>query len=166
MRIRKRTTVVALAGVAALVTMGGAAALANDVSTLSGSKITPSKLPKTTFKQASLFVHTGTIYTHPGDKAHGGFAKTVTLLFDNDGKISTTGIPTVRRDVHERNDPEAGVGRLRSGCRSVEERLPVADHGRQRTGVDRAAVELQRLRAGVQRRSRRTATRRSCCSPG
>ena len=93
MRIRKRTTVVALAGVAALVTMGGAAALANNVSTLSGSKITPSKLPATTFKQASLFVHTGTTYTSPGDKAHGGFAKTVTLLFDDDGKISTTGIP-------------------------------------------------------------------------
>jgi hypothetical protein len=94
MRIRRRAAVVALAGVAALVTMGGAAALANNVSSLTGSKIIPSKLPKTTYKSASLFVHTHTNYTHPGDKAHGGFAKTVTLLFDNDGKISTAGIPT------------------------------------------------------------------------
>ena len=92
-RMRHRA-LLAFAGVAALVVVGSATAVANNVSTLSGSKITPSKLPATTFKQASLFVHTGTVYTAPGDKAHGGFAKTVTLLFDDDGKISTAGIPT------------------------------------------------------------------------
>jgi len=90
----RHRALLAFAGVAALVVVGSATAVANNVSTLSGSKITPSKLPATTFKQASLFVHTGTVYTAPGDKAHGGFAKTVTLLFDDDGKISTAGIPT------------------------------------------------------------------------
>jgi hypothetical protein len=94
MRIQRRNAaLIALAGVAALVTVGGASALANNVSTLSGSKITPSKLPATTFKPASLYVHTGTMYTHPGVKAQGGFAKTVTLLFDDDGKITTGSVP-------------------------------------------------------------------------
>jgi hypothetical protein len=93
MRIRRRAALVALAGAAALVTVGGATALANNVSTLSGSKIIPSTLPATTYKQAALFVHTGTIYTAPGDKAHGGFAKTVTLLFDDDGKVTPGTIP-------------------------------------------------------------------------
>jgi hypothetical protein len=65
----------------------------SNVSTLSGSKITPSTLPKTTFKPASLFVHTGTVYAHPNDAAQGGKAATVTLYFDNDGKLTLTGIP-------------------------------------------------------------------------
>ena len=60
-------------------------------------KFTPSKAPKTTYKNGKIFVHTHTNYTHPGDKAHGGFAKTVTLLFDNDFKFNTTAIPQVRR---------------------------------------------------------------------
>jgi hypothetical protein len=37
---------------------------------------------------ASLFVHTHTNYAHPGNKAQGGFAKTVTLLFDSDFTIT------------------------------------------------------------------------------
>ena len=94
MRIHRRHGArIALIGAAALLVAGAATALANNVSTLSGTKITPTKLPKTTFKPVSLFVHTGTIYTHPGDKAHGGFAKTVTLLFDNDGKITPGSVP-------------------------------------------------------------------------
>ena len=157
MRIQRRhATLIALAAAAALVTVGGASAgLANNVSTLSGSKITPSKLPATTFKPASLFVHTGTIYTHPGVKSQGGFAKTVTLLFDDDGKITTGSVPAVSRDLHERNDAEAGVGRLWSGRRSREERLSVAAQCRQRARFDRAAVELQRLRVGVPRQEHR-----------
>ena len=94
MRIHRRHGArIVLIGAAALLVAGAATALASNVSTLSGTKITPSKLPKTTFKPVSLFVHTGTTYTHPGDKAHGGFAKTVTLLFDNDGKVTPGSIP-------------------------------------------------------------------------
>ncbi len=95
MRFRTRYAVLtALAAAAALVVVGSATAVTNNTSTVSGSKITPSKLPKTTYKPAALFVHTGTVYAHPGDKAQGGYPKTVTLLFDNDGKINPTGIPT------------------------------------------------------------------------
>jgi len=43
--------------------------------------------------RASLFVHTHTNYAHPGAKAQGGFAKTVTVLFDNDFAVNQTGIP-------------------------------------------------------------------------
>jgi len=42
---------------------------------------------------SSLFVHTHTNYAHPGNKAQGGFAKTVTLLFDNDWTITPGTIP-------------------------------------------------------------------------
>jgi hypothetical protein len=94
MRTRRHHAVVlAFAAVIALAVVGTATAVANNTSTLSGSNVTPSKLPKTTFKSVTLFVHTGTVYTHPGNKAQGGFPKTVTLLFDNDGKINTAGIP-------------------------------------------------------------------------
>ena len=44
--------------------------------------------PHAIAKPASLFVHTHTNYAHPGNKAQGGFAKTVTLLFDNDFTIT------------------------------------------------------------------------------
>ena len=76
-------------------------------------KFTPSKVSKTTYKNGKIFVHTHTNYTHPGDKAQGGFAKTVTLLFDNDFKFNTTAIPKCAGDVHQRDDPEAGLGCLR-----------------------------------------------------
>jgi len=91
MRIRKRYVVLALASALALAT--GGIAQANNVSTLSGSKIIPSKLSANTFKPVSLFVHTGTVYTHPTQAALGGKAKTVTLYFDDDGTINLTGIP-------------------------------------------------------------------------
>ena len=42
---------------------------------------------------ATLFVHTGTVYAHPTQAALGGKAKTVTLLFDDDGKLNLAGIP-------------------------------------------------------------------------
>jgi hypothetical protein len=101
MRIRKRYVMLAFASAAALAVSG--IAYANHVSntsTLAGSKICLSgttcssvTLPKNTFKAASLFVHTGTVYAHPNDAAQGGKAKTVTILFDNDGKLNLTGIP-------------------------------------------------------------------------
>ena len=49
--------------------------------------------PGATAEPASLFVHTHTNYAHPGNKAQGGFAKTVTLLFDNDFTITPGTIP-------------------------------------------------------------------------
>ena len=49
--------------------------------------------PHAVAKPASLFVHTHTNYAHPGNKAQGGFAKTVTLLFDNDFTITPGTIP-------------------------------------------------------------------------
>ena len=50
--------------------------------------------PHATLTNASLFVHTHTNYAHPGDKANGGFTKTVTLLFDSDFAITPGTIPT------------------------------------------------------------------------
>ena len=49
--------------------------------------------PGATAEPSSLFVHTHTNYAHPGNKAQGGFAKTVTLLFDNDFAITPGTIP-------------------------------------------------------------------------
>jgi hypothetical protein len=94
MRIRKRYVMLAFAAVAALA-VGGLASASHttNVSTLSGSKITPSKLPRDTFRPASLFVHTGTVYAHPAEASLGGRAATVTLYFDDDGKLNLTGIP-------------------------------------------------------------------------
>ena len=90
MRIRRRYAIPALTAAAVLAFAG--LAWANNVST-ENFKFTPSKAPKSTYKNGSIFVHTHTTYTHPGDKAHGGFAKTVTLLFDNDFKFNTSAIP-------------------------------------------------------------------------
>ena len=49
--------------------------------------------PHGTFKSSQLFVHTRTLYAHPGNKSQGGFAKTVTLRFDNDFRIAPGSIP-------------------------------------------------------------------------
>jgi len=50
---------------------------------------TPSTgLSTTTRTSGQLFVHTHSDYAHPADKAHGGFASTVTLSFDSDGTIN------------------------------------------------------------------------------
>ena len=51
-------------------------------------------LPNHSAASNSLFVHTHTNYAHPGNKAQGGFAKTVTLLFDNDFALTPGTIPT------------------------------------------------------------------------
>jgi hypothetical protein len=57
--------------------------------------ITPNTgLGKTTFKPVSLFTHVATRYLHPGNKPSGGYAKTVSVLYDSDGKINPAGIPT------------------------------------------------------------------------
>jgi hypothetical protein len=90
MRIMRRYAIPALTAAAVLAFAG--LAWANNVSS-ENFKFTPSKAPKSTYKNGSIFVHTHTNYTHPGDKLHGGFAKTVTLLFDNDFRFNTTKIP-------------------------------------------------------------------------
>jgi hypothetical protein len=91
MRIRRRYAILALASVAALAVAG--VAYANNTSSVAGSKITPSTLPKNTRVPITLFTHTHTNYTNPGDKPNGGYAKTVTVMYDNDGTINLTGIP-------------------------------------------------------------------------
>jgi hypothetical protein len=100
MRIRKRYMLLAFASVAALAVGGVAHAITDNVSTLSGSKIclsgtscTSIALPRDTYKPASLFIHTGTVYAHPAEASLCGKAATVTLYFDDDGKLNLTGIP-------------------------------------------------------------------------
>jgi hypothetical protein len=96
MRIRKRYVIPAVASVAVLALAGVAQAVTNNSSSLSLSpktSFTPSKVSKTTYKSGTLFAHTHTDFAHPGDKAQGGFPKTVTLLFDNDFKFNTSGVP-------------------------------------------------------------------------
>jgi len=92
MRIRRRyVALVALAAAAALATVGLAVAAPDgNHSSVTGSKFSPSTLPKTTFKAGSLFVHTHTDYGHPpANQTDRAF-----LYFDNDGKLNTTGVPT------------------------------------------------------------------------
>ena len=92
MRIRRRyVALLALATAAALATVGLAVAAPDgNHSSVTGSKFSPSTLPKTTFKAGSLFVHTHTDYGHPpANQTDRAF-----LYFDNDGKLNTTGVPT------------------------------------------------------------------------
>jgi hypothetical protein len=91
MRIRRRYAILAFASVAVLAVAGVASA--NNTSSVAGSKVTPSALPKNTRKPIALFTHTHTNYTSPGNKPAGGFAKTVTVFYDDDGTINLTGIP-------------------------------------------------------------------------
>jgi hypothetical protein len=95
MRIRMRYAVpLALAAVAA-VALAGIAVAAPDgnTSSLQGSGIKPTTLPRLTYKNAALIVHTHATYAHPGIAAQGGYTDHAQLYFDNDGKLNTTGIP-------------------------------------------------------------------------
>jgi len=56
--------------------------------------ITPNTGLGSTFKNVSLFTHVSTKYLNPGNKASGGFAKTVSVLYDSDGRITPGTIPT------------------------------------------------------------------------
>ncbi len=96
MRNRKRHGVVlALAAAAALALVAVAVAAPDgNSSSLTGSKISPSTLPKTTYKAATLTVHTHAKYAHPGSSTQGGFTDHAQIYFDNDGKLTTAGIPT------------------------------------------------------------------------
>ena len=55
--------------------------------------ITPNTGLGSTFKNVSLFTHVSTKYLHPGNKPQGGFAKSVSVLYDADGKITPGAIP-------------------------------------------------------------------------
>ena len=72
--------------------------------------------PGATAKPASLFVHTHTNYAHPGNKAQGGFAKTVTLLFDNDWTITAGTVPTCTTRSSAGRTSAAGVGACGPGA--------------------------------------------------
>jgi hypothetical protein len=89
---RRRYLIVSLAALAVLA-VGAIANAATDNVSKENFKFSPSKVSKTTYKSGKIFVHTNTVYAHPGDKTQGGFPKTVTLLFDNDFKFNTTGVP-------------------------------------------------------------------------
>jgi hypothetical protein len=86
-------------GVALLtaVAVGGTASAnhTSNVSSLPAFSFAPKDLPNnTTFRAGQLTVRTHTNYSHPGDKARGGFAKSVSLLFDNDMRVNLNGIPS------------------------------------------------------------------------
>jgi hypothetical protein len=46
-----------------------------------------------TFKNVSLFTHVATRYLNPGNRPQGGFANRVTVMYDNDGRITPGTIP-------------------------------------------------------------------------
>ena len=97
MRIRMRYAApLALAAVVALAGIALAAPNGN-TSSLQGSGIKPTTLPKTTYKNAALIVHTHTTYAHPASTTQGGFVDRTQLYFDNDGKINATGVPRCDR---------------------------------------------------------------------
>jgi len=99
MRIRRRSAILVAVAATALGALGAAgAAQANNVSTLPTWNVTPSALPgpggTPPFANVQLNVQTHTVYTAPGNKPAGGFAKTVTLRFDDDVKLNLAGIPS------------------------------------------------------------------------
>jgi len=105
MRIRRRSAVIAL--LAATLGVGAYAITANAVLPITCPsaggvdnkscvtfKFTPSTgLSTTTRKAGSIEVRTHTNYAHPADKTHGGYARTVTLLFDSDFAINAAATP-------------------------------------------------------------------------
>src|SRR5262245_16818508 len=98
MRIRAGWMALSLAAVSAVVFTGIAmAAPDGNTSSVQGSGIKPTTLPKTTYKNAALIVHTHTTYAHPASATQGGFVDRTQLYFDNDGKINPTGVPRCDR---------------------------------------------------------------------
>lgn len=87
---------------AAALAIGGIAS-ANHISNTSALptwNVTPNSLPgsgtggNSPFQAVQLDVQTHTDYAHPGDMAQGGWAKTVTLFFDDDVRVNLTTIPS------------------------------------------------------------------------
>jgi hypothetical protein len=97
MRLKNRYIVLAFASVTALVVAGIAFANhTSNVSSVREFRFEPKDLPNRTFRAGALTVRVHTNYAHPGDKSRGGFAKTVTLLFDNDMRVNLRGIPSCK----------------------------------------------------------------------
>jgi hypothetical protein len=95
MRIRKRYAAPLALAAVAVVALAGIALAAPDgnTSSLQGSGIKPTVLPKTTYKNAALTVHTHANYAHPGSVTQGGYTDHAQLYFDNDGKLNPAGVP-------------------------------------------------------------------------
>jgi len=108
MRIRRRyAAILAIAAIGALAAAGAAFAVTNNVSTAT-FKVTPNTgLSKTTFKNASLNVHTHTTFLHPGDKANGGFVKDVKLYFDSDLKFNASAAPVCNKNLANTTEKQA-----------------------------------------------------------
>ena len=93
MGIRMRY-VAPLAAAVALAVVGVAAAAPNgNSSSLQGSGFQPLKLPKNTYKNGALIVHTHANYAQPGNVPQGGYTDHAQIYFDNDGKLNTSGVP-------------------------------------------------------------------------
>ena len=105
MRIRRRSAVIALLaatlGVAvyaiaanATLPLTCASAGGTDNKSCVTFKFLPSTgLSTTTRKAGSIEVRTHTNYAHPADKANGGYASTVTVLFDSDFAVTPGTLP-------------------------------------------------------------------------
>lgn len=100
MRIRRRHAIVLAIGATAAVAAAGIAVAAPDGnhSTLDVS-LSPSTLPKTTFKRAKLFTHVSTKYAHPGDRARGGFVSRTQIWYDDDGRINPGAVPVCNKSL-------------------------------------------------------------------
>jgi hypothetical protein len=70
-------------------------------------QIQPSNLPGS-FANVSLYTQVATRYLHPGNRNAGGFAKEVTVYYDNDGRITPGTIPNCAvADVANKTIPQA-----------------------------------------------------------
>ena len=87
MRIRRRSAAIfALAAVGVVAV--AAVAIAAPTSTFS-FKMSPSNVPKTTFKNGSLFTDLKTHYTNPGNNNPGGAVERTQIYLDKNWKINT-----------------------------------------------------------------------------
>ena len=108
MRIRRRRAAIfAVAAIGALAAAGTAFAITNNGSTATLTVTPNTGLSKTTFKNAALGVHTHTVFAQPGNKAAGGFVKTVKLYFDSDLKFNTGAAPVCNKNLANTNEKQA-----------------------------------------------------------
>jgi hypothetical protein len=122
MRIGRRNAgILALTATVAVGAVGIATAAPDgNSSSLKGSKIAPSKLPKKRFKKATLFVHTHTDYADAGNKPQGGFVRRTQIFFDDDGMTNPKGIAkcpgdfssntTLKQAMHDCGKAKVGTG--------------------------------------------------------
>lgn len=107
MLIRRRHAAIwAIVAIGALAAAGAAFAITNNSSSANFT-FSPSKVPKKTFKNGQLLVHTHTDFAKPGDKAHGGFVKRVQVFLDNDFKFNTGTAPICTKSLANTNEAQA-----------------------------------------------------------